>query len=493
MLLFTSNNASCISSEASGATTASPDAAILFVPIIGEVVDIDLKSNFLTVLEKCTREYFTVSTNQGTSFKKGKEVIALRDIKVGDKAIFQHKQINNTSVALTVNVMAEYTPTTCAATPEVIGHECIAALEATMDGGFHTEDIITIQTDQGQKELILLISSFAGSGNGSLVALLRRPNGCDIVLSTDGRGIKAKFKKGSIYPSLYTYYSKGADEETGAMLVKDVTYYWNGNQYEDVTFKKRMAKGKTLNQKALQLSRQGRIEDAIRIWQQIEKEPDITNAEVLNNLGFSYYTLGKKTKDTKHYSDDPMDTKPTNFTHYDLAYFYLQSALEKDPLRWQALLNMGDLEYEENDFIWALKRYNNLLKLKPDYKHSDVIKRRIEELKRQPEEISAEVVVTKYRSGEKDITYTRLDNKNILRQGYYKSGKLRFREKIVDGYENGEYSSWFENGQLSVAGQNRMGKGLGKYIYYKPDGRISQVLVFKEDGTSVDVTKEYVK
>jgi antitoxin component YwqK of YwqJK toxin-antitoxin module len=104
-----------------------------------------------------------------------------------------------------------------------------------------------------------------------------------------------------------------------------------------------------------------------------------------------------------------------------------------------------------------------------------------------------EIIATRHPSGEKDITYTRIDNQNVIRQGYYDNGQLRFRQNIVAGYENGEYRSWFKNGQLSVVGQKKMGEGIGKYIYYKPDGRISQVLIFKEDGTSVDVTNEYAK
>ncbi len=63
---------------------------------------------------------------------------------------------------------------------------------------------------------------------------------------------------------------------------------------------------------------------------------------------------------------------------------------------------------------------------------------------------------------------------------------------IVDGYEDGEYKSWYQNGQFSVVGQYKMGKPIGKWIYYHNDGSISEVSMYKEDGTFIDVTKDYI-
>ncbi len=371
-------------------------------------------------------------------------------------------------------------------------HECANVLgeEARFVHLFKTIDL---HDDEDKRELLLYTGSLAGSGNTELIALRRKANQCDIVLSTYGRGISVDEQRTGGYPNLRTYYSEGRDEETGAMMTKDVTYFWNGKEYEDVTLRDRINRAKKLNDQAVRLLKRRKIEAAIKIWKQISDELHVVDAEILNNLGFAYYELAKQTKDSRHYSHSQQNKKPRELTYYEKAEGYLQRALEKEPERWSALLNIGDLEYDMNDFVWAIKRYDKLLKVKPDYKYADKIRKRIQELKRRPEEIGVEMVVSKYRSGKKDITYTRIDNKRVIRQGYYENGQLRFRENIVDGYENGEFKSWFEDGQVSVVGQQKMGEAMGKYIYYSSKGTISQVLIHKEDGTSIDVTDEYVK
>ncbi|MCM0081338.1 hypothetical protein L4X63_07025 [Geomonas sp. Red32] len=398
------------------------------------------------------------------------------------------------SVLLLALLLLPFTGTSreaCSAvTEQEVGRACVEALEEA--SSYYLQKIVAIRDNEGRKDLILLEAGLAGSGSTSLVALLRLPDGCRIVLSTDGRGIDAEPKKGKGYPDIHTYYFDD-DDHNEAMQTKDVTYFWNGKEYEDVTLKKRTKKGKGLNQKALDLFKRGKIEEAIAIWKRIEQEPDVATAEVSNNLGFAYYTLGRKNHDTRRYSEDPGDPGPIESTPWDMAFFYLNKALEKEPNRWSALLNMADLEYEENDFVWALKQYEKLLKVKPDYVHADVIRKRIEELKGKPEKVGAEVVVMSYRTGEKDITYTRVNAQKVLRCGYYRNGKLRFRESIVDGLENGEFRSWFDDGKVSVEGQQKNGEGTGKFVYYQPDGSISQVLIHKEDGTVDDVTKEYAK
>ncbi len=374
-----------------------------------------------------------------------------------------------------------------AVTVNEIGRACVKVLKEE-DNEYFLQKIVPIQDDDGRKELILLGASLAGSGNTSLVALLRHQRGCEIVLNTTGRGIDAEPLKNKGFPKIFTYYSNDRDEATGEIQTEDVAYFWNGKEYEDATLSKRMAKGKSLNKKALELFRRQKIEEAIRVWERIAKDSDAVSAEILTNLGFAYYTLGKKTGNTSRFSYDPFDPKPIEHTPYDKAYDYLRDALEKEPTRWSALLNMGDLAYETNEFLWAIRRYEKLLQAKPGYKHRDLILKRLDELKRKPEKVGEEVVVLRYRSGEKDIAYTRMDAKKVVRCGYYADGKLRFRETIVDGHEDGEYKSWFDDGVVSVEGQMLNGKEIGKYIYRAADGSISQVLIFKEDGTSVDVT-----
>jgi len=314
-----------------------------------------------------------------------------------------------------------------------VGRACVDALDDDAQR-YYFHEVIPVHGNDGKKELILLGAPLAGSGNTGLIALLRRPTGCEIVLSATGRDIKVEQKKGKGYPNIEISYSTERDEETTELFLEGATYFWNGKEYEDVTLKKRISDSKKLNEKALDLFKRGKIDEAIRIWEKVVQDGEVTNAEILTNLGFAYYTLGKKTNDTKNFSYDLEDTnaKPTP---YERAADYFEDALVKEPKRWSTLLNLGDLFYETNEFVLAIMHYEKLLKVKPDYKHSDVTKNRIEELKKKLEEISVEMIVTRYRTGEKGTTYTRVDAKKILRCNYYKNGEIYFCRSFVDWQE----------------------------------------------------------
>jgi tetratricopeptide (TPR) repeat protein len=372
-----------------------------------------------------------------------------------------------------------------------IGRACVEALDDDAQN-YYMGEIIPIQDNEGKKDLILLAARLSGSGDTALAALLRSPKGCDVVLRTAGRGINAKPKKGKGYPEIDTYFSEGLDEKTGELVTNNVTYFWNGSEYEDVTLKKRKANSKKQNEKALGLFKRGKIDEAIKIWEKAMQDGEVTNAETLTNLGFAYYTLGKKTNDTRYFSYDANDRKAKP-TPYEEADRYLYAALVKEPKRWTTLLNIGDLYFENSDYALAIIHYEKLLKIKPDYRYADVIKKRIEELKQKPVEVGVETVVTRFRTGEKGTTYTRLDAKMVLRKSYFKDGTLQFLISYVEGHETGEYKSWFENGKLAVDGQKEDGKSVGKYTYYSPDGSISEIRTFKGDGSSVVETKENKK
>lgn len=315
-----------------------------------------------------------------------------------------------------------------------IGRACVETLDEDAQH-YYFHEIIPVHDNDGKKDLILLGAGLAGGGNTGLIALLRSSNGCDIVLSATGRDIKTEHKKGKGYPDIEISYSTGRDEETSELLVDGATYFWNGKEYEDVTFKRRKSDSKKLNEKALGLFKRGKIDEAIRIWEKVDG--DVINAEILTNLGFAYYTLGKKTNDTRYFSYDAKDrkAKPTPFEE---AHRYLNDALVKEPKRWSTLLNLGDLFYETNEFVLAIINYEKLLEVKPDYKHSDVIKNRIEELKRKLERVGVEMIVTRFRTGEKGTTYTRLDANRIQRCNYYKNGKIYFCRSFVDWHETND-------------------------------------------------------
>jgi hypothetical protein len=96
--------------------------------------------------------------------------------------------------------------------------------------------------------------------------------------------------------------------------------------------------------------------------------------------------------------------------------------------------------------------------------------------------LEKEIIIARYPSGEKSGTITFIDQEKILLKGYHQNGKLRNQQTVKNGYADDEYISWFENGQVSVKGQYRVGKPVGKFIYYREDGTISEERIFTEDG-----------
>ncbi len=246
----------------------------------------------------------------------------------------------------------------CEVTKNQIGQACIDTLKKESNF-LYLQEIIVIQNDRNRDDLILLTGSLAGSGDTSLIALLRKPNACDIVLSVDGRGMSVDKKIVTGYPNIYTYHSEGKDEKTGALLTEAVTYSWNGKEYEDATKRDKIKNGEQLNEKALNLFRQNKIQAAIRIWKHIDEEFKVADAEVLNNLGFAYYKLGR--------------------SHYPEAIEYFQRASVVDPNRWTIYLNLGDLYKAIGQRAIAIDNYKKVLDLNPNYKYANKLKREITE------------------------------------------------------------------------------------------------------------------
>lgn len=189
---------------------------------------------------------------------------------------------------------------------------------------------------------------------------------------------------------------------------------------------KEKALSEALNEQALKVFKAGDIEEAIRIWRFATgfyygdpRAGFTSNAEVSNNLGFAYYKLFRESGD---------------YDHFRSAYYNFQHALEVEPRRWQAYLNMGDLELEMKAYNSARYDYEKLLELNPSYKYEDKIKERIKWLKTLPYEVGEEVVVWRNFDGVKQVSYLRADKNTVLRKHFGDNGELEDTDTIKTKY-----------------------------------------------------------
>jgi tetratricopeptide (TPR) repeat protein len=198
--------------------------------------------------------------------------------------------------------------------------------------------------------------------NYPIFIYLKTNSKCRNVLSTWGRGIKFQENKKSGYPDVEVYWHHGASKNPPV-----AHYVWVGNKYVDAE----RSKSEALNKQALKLFNQGKIHEAISLWEQAVELGIIpglgytSNSEALNNIGFAYYKLALKS----HSEED-----------FKLARTYLEQTLEVDPTRWVAYLNLGDLYVALDWPEEAIENYQELLELNPKYKNADKIKERIKGL-----------------------------------------------------------------------------------------------------------------
>lgn len=177
-----------------------------------------------------------------------------------------------------------------------IGQMCVDALKGEAEF-LYVDGISPIQSDGNRKELILLTGSLAGSGDTSLLALLRTPDACSIVLSADGRGISVDKTNINGYPNIKTYHSEGKDEETGAFLSEDVTYCWNGEEYEKVTLKAGLKKTeKSANAKRETDYYRGAIGDYSITMKLTISAGEITGEYIYDNKGRKIEVKGNRVK-----------------------------------------------------------------------------------------------------------------------------------------------------------------------------------------------------
>jgi len=201
-----------------------------------------------------------------------------------------------------------------------------------------------------------------GSKNPFIYIYLKTSGGCRVLLSTQGSVVRFVKDSANKFPDVEASWHIGADESSS-------TYYiWDGRRY--VSYQ--AGDSERLNRVALEYFKKGDIDRAIEVWEKAKKLSIIpglgftSNAEVLNNLGFAYHKLAKKTKAIQHYR---------------LALHYLDAATQVDYKRWEAYLNLADLYVDIDDQAAALKNYQKVLELNPSYKYANKIKDSIAKIK----------------------------------------------------------------------------------------------------------------
>jgi tetratricopeptide (TPR) repeat protein len=202
------------------------------------------------------------------------------------------------------------------------------------------------------------------SQNPCLYVYLKNKSVCRVVLSTQGSGIDFIKNSKNKFPDIEASWHMGADKSHG------VFYIWDGDKY----ISREAQESDRLNKEALEYFKKGNIEHAITIWGKAKDLAIIpglgftSNAEVLNNLGFAYYKLAKKT----HKAD-----------YYKRAAYYLDGTIQVDYNRWEAHLNLGDLYNETDSPKHALQSYEKVLELNPKYKYADKIHDKIRTLRKK--------------------------------------------------------------------------------------------------------------
>lgn len=77
----------------------------------------------------------------------------------------------------------------------------------------------------------------------------------------------------------------------------------------------------------------------------------------------------------------------------------------------------------------------------------------------------------------KEIAYY-LSNGQIEYIGYRKKGEI-----------NGDFISFYENGNLSIEGQLDMGVYVGEWNYYDEDGSLNKIVIYGKDGQELETKK----
>jgi len=230
------------------------------------------------------------------------------------------------------------------------------------------EDNFYLVKDNGKNKKLRVCYQSNGSQNGNVFVYLEEGKKRRSVLSSQGR--TAIFSKGNkIYPDISVPWHISAEENASS------DYVWNGHSYEYRDLKKTIS----LSAKALLLFKESKTDEAITMWEEaIALNTGGLSAESYNNLGYAYYKKAKARK---------------NDEYYEKAEEYLKYAIQMQPKRWVAYLNLADIYLEQGDFSSAIKHYNKLLELKPDYKNASLIRKKVSKLNLEHGAVSTSTVI----------------------------------------------------------------------------------------------------
>jgi tetratricopeptide (TPR) repeat protein len=251
------------------------------------------------------------------------------------------------------------------------------------------------------------------SQNPFIHVYLQNSDGCRVVLSTQGSGVDFIKNSKNVFPDVDASWHMGADRSVNTF------YIWNGTRYVS----REVQDSERLNKEALEYFNKGDLDRAIIIW---EKAKDLaiipglgftSNAEVLNNLGFAYYKLAKKTK---------------NDAHYKRAEYYLDGTIQVDYKRWEAHLNLGDLYVEMNNPKNALQSYEKLLELNPTYKRADEIKAKITTLREKLKDEADKTYHVAINSKLPEFTITLSKEDDSMKIQVFVQNKLKQEFKCFD-------------------------------------------------------------
>lgn len=300
------------------------------------------------------------------------------------------------------------------------------------------------------------------SKNNPIAVFLIQENRCSPVFTGEGSMVTFIEDAEQQFPYLLEYQHLSAFEGIHAF------YRWNGRTYKNAT----KSVAARMNEKGLDLMRKGKISeacDALSMAAQTE-EP---SARALNDFGYCTYLQAQQEKRPELYG---------------FAADFLIRSIKKDPRRWSAYLNLGDLFLEENDVMNAVRSYRKLLEVNPDYKHGAKIRERIRELSVLPRK-GEDISIFKSGSGIR-IVYRRLDEERVERLTYCSDNKLFNRYQLKDGEADGDYVRYNCSSRPRTKGHYSAGARSGTFVYYDENGKKEKETFFRDSSPVISDDEE---
>lgn len=70
--------------------------------------------------------------------------------------------------------------------------------------------------------------------------------------------------------------------------------------------------------------------------------------------------------------------------------------------------------------------------------------------------------------------------------GYYIDGNIEYIGEERNGLIDGNFISYYQNGQISIEGELDMGKYIKEWKYYDDDGTLNKTLIYNKNGKIID-------